>query len=162
MIKERAVQSVSQSSEKIQNRLERIRQLQKRVEEHSILVRTEYQTRATNNLEALSLTEEINHQKLSRLLDDLQRPIDRMESRLREWQDNLQADKRIEILNWLSTIPYRKHHIEAHKKILQGTGGWFLDDDRMLQWRRSSLSSILWLHGIPGSGKTKLTSVGHR
>ncbi|RSL80990.1 hypothetical protein CEP52_017293 [Fusarium oligoseptatum] len=44
-------------------------------------------------------------------------------------------------------------------EVLEGTGKWLLHDPTFLRWKNESASSILWLHGIPGSGKSKLTSI---
>jgi len=43
--------------------------------------------------------------------------------------------------------------------ILTGTGQWLLSDPIFKKWKDDSASSILWLHGIPGSGKSKLVYV---
>jgi adenylylsulfate kinase-like enzyme len=40
--------------------------------------------------------------------------------------------------------------------VLPGTGQWLLSDPVFDKWKKESVSSILWLHGIPGSGKSKL------
>jgi Cdc6-like AAA superfamily ATPase len=42
---------------------------------------------------------------------------------------------------------------------LSGTGTWLLRRQEFLQWESSTTSEILWLHGIPGSGKSKIVSV---
>jgi hypothetical protein len=61
------------------------------------------------------------------------------------------------IQNWLSSQPYKFYHAETKKGIIPGTGQWLLGDPLFRKWKRDSVSSILWLHGIPGSGKSKLT-----
>lgn len=66
------------------------------------------------------------------------------------------ASNRTKILQWISTEPYEKHHKQAYADVLQGTGQWLLTNPVYLKWKKESASSILWLHGIPGSGKTKL------
>lgn len=43
--------------------------------------------------------------------------------------------------------------------MLSGTGHWLLEDRTFKNWKDDSASSLLWLHGIPGSGKSKLTQV---
>ena len=66
------------------------------------------------------------------------------------------ASKRAEILRWTSPEPYNQHHEQIKKDVLPGTGKWLLSDPVFNKWKKESASSILWLHGIPGSGKTKL------
>jgi hypothetical protein len=66
------------------------------------------------------------------------------------------ASKRMEILRWISPEPYIQHHEQTKKDVLSGTGQWLLSDPIFDKWKKESVSSILWLHGIPGSGKSKL------
>ncbi|KAI5838881.1 hypothetical protein DFP73DRAFT_588033 [Morchella snyderi] len=70
----------------------------------------------------------------------------------------LDSSQRETILQWLSKIEYKKHHATAKETILDKTGQWLLNKKEFRDWRSSSASSILWLHGIPGAGKTKLVS----
>ena len=64
--------------------------------------------------------------------------------------------KRNEILRWMSAEPYIEHHEQTKRDILAGTGQWLLLDPVFIKWKKESASSILWIHGIPGSGKSKL------
>ncbi|RDW68744.1 uncharacterized protein DSM5745_08504 [Aspergillus mulundensis] len=61
--------------------------------------------------------------------------------------------------DWLSTEPYKKHHNKTRKDFLAGTGTWLLTHPLYKECKDSSASSLLWLHGIPGSGKSKLVSL---
>lgn len=71
-------------------------------------------------------------------------------------------DSRIEhqqdkINNWLSppdpSINYNKALLQRH----EGSGQWFLQSAAYSAWRKER-NSFLWLHGIPGCGKTILSS----
>ena len=42
------------------------------------------------------------------------------------------------------------------KEVLTGSGKWLLDKKEYIKWRSSAASSVLWLYGIPGSGKSNL------
>ncbi|KAH0559391.1 hypothetical protein GP486_004095 [Trichoglossum hirsutum] len=66
---------------------------------------------------------------------------------------------RQKILQWLSPIPYEQHHNTNKRDVLEGTGSWIWRENAMIEWRNSSESSVLWLRGIPGSGKIKLVSI---
>ena len=63
---------------------------------------------------------------------------------------------RTAILRWLSTIPFKDHQTAARKEVLDGTGAWFLQDDAYRAWKASDETSLLWLRGPPGCGKSKL------
>ena len=108
-------------------------------------------------LAALTMEEENRHQQLLVALNDLRLPIDRIERRLQVQRDKNNAFNPTEILNWLSTIPYQEHHRETGYGVLRGTGDWFLADSRLREWQRLTSPSFLWLHGMLGCGKSKLT-----
>lgn len=107
-------------------------------------------------LNCLSMNEEKNFNILKGILQELQQPINRIERNLETWHDDFTKDERNKILQWISRIPYIEHHNQAKRDVLPGTGAWFLKDKKVLRWLSSSSSSIMWLHGIAGSGKSKL------
>jgi hypothetical protein len=68
--------------------------------------------------------------------------------------------KREEVLLWLSTFEYQRKHNDVCARRFPGTGQWLLERDEFLNWRDDPQSSnVLWCHGIPGAGKTVLSSV---
>ena len=77
-------------------------------------------------------------------------------SRFDKLEESYSEHDRLSILSWLSPIPYRQHHEKAYSEVLEGTGSWFLQDSEYIRWRDCDTSAMLWLHGIPGSGKSKL------
>ncbi|KAK1622133.1 hypothetical protein BDP81DRAFT_508781, partial [Colletotrichum phormii] len=56
-------------------------------------------------------------------------------------------------------VPYPSHRQNACRGRLNGSGEWLLKHREFIHWRGSSYSSVFWLHGIPGCGKTKLCSM---
>ena len=105
-----------------------------------------------------SNSEEKLHQRLSQILDELQRPLIRLTAYTITYEDHLTKKQRLDILHWLSTVPHRKHHSNIIKDILPGSGQWLTLNDTYRSWWDSSVSSTLWLHGIPGCGKSKLVA----
>lgn len=67
------------------------------------------------------------------------------------------AQKRDGILRWLSPPDPSTNHQKALKLRQADTGLWFLGNERYSEWKASPCSFI-WLHGIPGCGKTVLSS----
>ena len=55
--------------------------------------------------------------------------------------------KRREILRWLSWDDFEETHDRHYKKRCENTGQWLLDDPRLISWRDSEQSSLLWCHG---------------
>ena len=149
--------NITQFSEKFQAILNDIHHQQEDVQKDILLVQSEAIGDLQTNLRAMTLSEDNHHQSLVALLEDLRMPICRMKSTVQDVQDGLHSKLRQEILDWVSTVPHRLHHDRIYSDVLPGTGQWFLDDQRLLAWRSASSPSLLWLHGIPGSGKSKLT-----
>ncbi|KAH0557050.1 hypothetical protein GP486_005162, partial [Trichoglossum hirsutum] len=89
-----------------------------------------------------------NNKLLGEILLDFSRPINRMRDQISDLHDNLEKSKRKEVLDWLSAVPYSKHHKNTQKDRLKGSGSWLLGRAEFREWRKSSASSVLWLHGI--------------
>ncbi|KAI9766559.1 MAG: hypothetical protein M1839_004886 [Geoglossum umbratile] len=66
-------------------------------------------------------------------------------------------DQREKIHRWLSPPDPSFNHHEACKKRQAKTGTWFVGSEQFANWKTNP-NSFLWLHGIPGCGKTILTS----
>ncbi|TGO81577.1 hypothetical protein BPOR_1097g00010 [Botrytis porri] len=91
------------------------------------------------------------------ILRQFEQPIARSATFLQDYQDSLEFQERETLLRWLSTIPYRKHHKLKRSERLEGSCEWLLNSADYIQWKDSSVSSILWLNGIAGCGKIVLT-----
>lgn len=97
--------------------------------------------------------------ELKSILSDLKVPISRIQADMSQMMRLAEESERLAILKSLSTIPYPSHHQTAARGRLKESGEWLLRHPAFVSWRGSSSSTILWLHGIPGCGKTKLCSV---
>ncbi|KAI0971602.1 hypothetical protein F4678DRAFT_433483 [Xylaria arbuscula] len=93
-----------------------------------------------------------------RLQELLERRLDGIDTKLAEVWSAIQDRNRFEVMQWISHLPYESDFANVKATRLQGTCDWLLAHSRYIQWRQSNGSKILWLHGIPGSGKTRLTS----
>ena len=92
-------------------------------------------------------TSEERMQKLKQILVDLQTPILRIDSRVTALCEKLEKSERLNILEWISSIRYEENHFFACEGRTNGTGEWLLNHARYREWRASSASMILWLHG---------------
>jgi hypothetical protein len=61
------------------------------------------------------------------------------------------------ICSWLSAPDPSTNYHRAHKQRQAETGLWLLQNPRFAEWKEGA-ASRLWLHGIPGCGKTILSS----
>ncbi|KAL9611237.1 MAG: hypothetical protein Q9167_004120 [Letrouitia subvulpina] len=58
---------------------------------------------------------------------------------------------------WLGPVDFVSNHEAAARLRHRETGRWFLDGDPFRHWLQTD-NSFLWLHAIPGAGKTVLIS----
>ncbi|KAI9709873.1 MAG: hypothetical protein M1812_007581 [Candelaria pacifica] len=61
------------------------------------------------------------------------------------------------ILQWLAAPDPSLNHNAARRRCQATTGSWFTGSEQFIDWRKSP-DTFLWLHGIPGCGKTILSS----
>ncbi|KAL5376601.1 hypothetical protein DPSP01_010394 [Paraphaeosphaeria sporulosa] len=61
------------------------------------------------------------------------------------------------ICNWLSAPDPSTNYQKALRQRQAGTGIWLIEAEQFIRWK-ASVTSRLWLHGIPGCGKTILSS----
>ncbi|KNG91324.1 putative multiple ankyrin repeats single kh domain protein [Aspergillus nomiae NRRL 13137] len=77
-----------------------------------------------------------------------------LESRVDELKSESHAD---EIRKWLLPPDPSTNLNDVLNKKHIGTGSWFLESEPFQKWKGSDYNS-LWLHGIPGVGKTVLSA----
>jgi Cdc6-like AAA superfamily ATPase len=65
--------------------------------------------------------------------------------------------KREKIERWLLPPDPSTNYNKALEQRQEGSGLWFLQSDAFSTWKKTK-NSFLWLHGIPGCGKTILSS----
>jgi hypothetical protein len=68
-----------------------------------------------------------------------------------------QEERLRKICSWLSAPDPSTNYYKAHKQRQAETGLWLLEGVKFAEWRESA-ASRLWLYGIPGCGKTILSS----
>jgi len=81
----------------------------------------------------------------------------RMKKLLREPEES-KAQKLSDIQHWLSAPDPSVNYQKALRQRQHNTGLWFLNGERYAGWKTGA-ASFMWLHGIPGCGKTILSSI---
>ncbi|KAF4962946.1 hypothetical protein FSARC_9002 [Fusarium sarcochroum] len=95
------------------------------------------------------------HQKL---LQSLQAPLMRIDGRVTAVLAKLEEYEKEKIMEHISTIPVGIHHNEKHESRTKGTCEWLIRHPNFREWEDSSCSSVLWLQGSIGTGKSFLSS----
>lgn len=68
--------------------------------------------------------------------------------------------KDFDTLRWLTPFKYEEMHNRACEERLHGTGQWLLENPDFVAWRdQDAVSNVIWAHGIPGAGKTVISSL---
>lgn len=102
--------------------------------------------------------------KLAKLQDtEVLRSLEMAVLRLRDQSSHntriLDEERLVKMVSWLSLSPFPIHHETISQSKTPNFGQWLLKHETYRDWCQTSSSSILWLHGIMGSGKTYLCSV---
>ncbi|KAH6972969.1 hypothetical protein BKA56DRAFT_492630 [Ilyonectria sp. MPI-CAGE-AT-0026] len=88
---------------------------------------------------------------------DMSQDIKNIKSQASGIQATLTEFQRHEVYKWLNDINPSPIHHRACSQYESGTGDWVLRSDDWKSWI-SGQNRSLWIHGIPGAGKTILTS----
>ncbi|KAK1751179.1 hypothetical protein QBC47DRAFT_308588, partial [Echria macrotheca] len=67
-------------------------------------------------------------------------------------------ETRRRILSWLPSMPFAKIQEDTFDRRVHGTGEWLVQHPDFLHWRDSQRSTLLWVHGKAGSGKSHLAA----
>ena len=103
----------------------------------------------------LSLARQDDHIALSKAIEGQALDI---RGKVEELHTKLSASEKYEkVRKWLSPPDPSSNHNKAVKLHHGNTGDWFLQSDAYKTWLSES-GHLLWLHGIPGCGKTILSS----
>jgi hypothetical protein len=73
-------------------------------------------------------------------------------------RSKLDRNEELEILNWITPVDYGPQHSDFLSRRQPGTGQWLLDSEQYQAWLKTS-AQTLFCPGIPGAGKTILTSI---
>jgi AAA ATPase domain len=80
--------------------------------------------------------------------------ISQLQHTLKVIRNEDDKDRNIRILEWMST----QRHADVRLGRLEASGTWLINGTQFGDWAEAEASTILWLHGNPGVGKTKLVS----
>ncbi|KAK6543588.1 hypothetical protein TWF694_000331 [Orbilia ellipsospora] len=124
---------------------------------HAALVAAVY---AKDVLRLIAQSKVENEKKIAEVLSDVLDNVKEIHAGVQATSDkvsHLESERRREkIQKWLSPTDPSTNHNEALQKCHKGSGSWFLKETKFNEWKKHG--SFLWLNGIPGCGKTTLSS----
>ncbi|KAI4174462.1 MAG: hypothetical protein LQ346_008229 [Caloplaca aetnensis] len=83
-------------------------------------------------------------------------PLDDLKQKLEKEKIQREVENLYNVRAWLSQAEPETDYAEAKGKRLMDLGEWLIEHRKYKEWQSSSLSSLLWLHGFAGTGKTGL------
>src|SRR6267154_535868 len=90
--------------------------------------------------------------------DGVERLHERQDAQERQQETRERQREHETILNWLTPIDYVSQQNDFITRRQKGTGTWLLDSIEYQSWRERK-KQTLFCPGIPGAGKTILTSI---
>ncbi|KAH7070225.1 hypothetical protein FB567DRAFT_633870 [Paraphoma chrysanthemicola] len=118
-----------------------------------------------NNTGRLVQEIHIHSRKHGALLDDLKRDLGISHGNILELNEKMDRQlkdtslqQRLKVLNWLTKADHIAKHDDVFNKRQLGTGKWFMRSDPFTTWRNTK-GHTLFCPGLPGAGKTVLTSI---
>ncbi|OJJ40823.1 hypothetical protein ASPWEDRAFT_235243 [Aspergillus wentii DTO 134E9] len=94
----------------------------------------------------------------ARIIGNFTDAICRMEQGISTIETRAMDGKRDEILNWLTPVDYELEQSNIFSRHEPGTGRWLLDSEEYQAWASQTMQT-LFCPGIPGAGKTVLSSI---
>lgn len=82
-----------------------------------------------------------------------------IDGRLREMQRDFRTHEHREWLQSMSSATSLNDHVDYSRNRFKNTGLWLVDSHEFKEWRDSPTSSLMWLKGSIGTGKSILTSL---
>ncbi|KAJ0420503.1 hypothetical protein BJY00DRAFT_323758 [Aspergillus carlsbadensis] len=99
--------------------------------------------------------------KLSEILSDVSANVSRTEVQVKEMSSRLTREEDRAVMEWLSPIRHGDQQSDHFKRRQEGDGQWLLESPEFQHWLEAGETSqrTLFCPGIPGAGKTILTSI---
>ncbi|KAL8644848.1 MAG: hypothetical protein Q9226_007565, partial [Calogaya cf. arnoldii] len=106
--------------------------------------------------EWMSEVDKTQQARTEAFVDMWKAPLDELKQKLE--QETIQREKEnlYSVRRWLSRAEPETDYAEAKGKRQMDLGEWLTEHRKFKEWKSSTLSSLLWLHGFPGTGKTGL------
>ncbi|KAL2849960.1 hypothetical protein BJX68DRAFT_275805 [Aspergillus pseudodeflectus] len=110
-------------------------------------------------------THQGQHELDAQEIRDHLRQLEKDALELKSQEEERKEARYSEVKDWIAGAETETKHnaICNDRNRYPGSGAWILDNDKVKDWLSpdsdQSVSSILWIHGRPGTGKTYLASV---
>lgn len=105
------------------------------------------------------IDQELQAQRVMEMMQEWQHPQAMMAERISDMHHKFEEDQLFQVLKWLTQVQHGTFHENVKSDRLESSGRWLLNSSSFRRWLTCKESSLVWMHGILGSGKTHLVSV---
>ncbi|KAJ4259621.1 hypothetical protein NW762_007551 [Fusarium torreyae] len=96
--------------------------------------------------------------KLGEVMGKLAQGIESVRQDTEKTVRHLDTEKCREVLNWIASTDHTATHAKHLSKCQEGTGTWLINSEAFQQWLETP-GQTLFCMGMPGAGKTIMTSI---
>ncbi|PMD63451.1 uncharacterized protein K444DRAFT_556103, partial [Hyaloscypha bicolor E] len=119
----------------------------------------ELRTRISSNILLLNtFLGQVSSQAVFAIRDSIERLHERQDTQERQQETREQQQEDQIILNWLTPVDFVSQQNDFIARRQERTGTWLLDSTEYQSWRQAK-KQTLFCPGIPGAGKTIITSI---
>ncbi|KAJ8109292.1 hypothetical protein OPT61_g7566 [Boeremia exigua] len=155
----RILGSLGNSTGHTREQREEVEKLENNVERFSHLLHAKATAQMAVVLQSIHKDRGTRFQKLEMMMQSFEQPMTEIAHTVTILQTRMDDSERQALLTWLSPANHLDAHARAYHDVTPGTGAWFLNSTEYQSWSHSSSSTLLWVRGIAGCGKTKLMSL---
>lgn len=120
---------------------------------------TQCETELSRTVECCEVARSANADEThTKLLLNLHDSVDQIDDRMRQLFDKMEIREMLEALDYFSDVKFGEQHQKKVESRTPGTGMWLLAHSKFKKWEQTDESSILWLQGAVGMGKSFLAS----
>jgi nucleoside phosphorylase len=96
--------------------------------------------------------------EISTIVANMSTKVNETSTKVNEIATAIRSERSVQLLDRLSPVNFWDKQQDVHIRAQKGTGTWVLDDPTFKSWLNAH-NGVLWCRGIPGAGKTVLTSI---
>jgi nucleoside phosphorylase len=96
--------------------------------------------------------------EISTIIANMSTKVNETSTKVNEIATAIRSERSVQLLDRLSPVNFWDKQQDVHIRAQKGTGTWVLDDPTFKSWLNAR-NRVLWCRGIPGAGKTVLTSI---
>ena len=112
-----------------------------------------------NQMKTIQMSQEVQETASHGILANVDAMSIRNEQELQRSRVEEAYKKKQMLLSQMTTIDFDANHADISSRRTDGTGNWLLNNHEYISWRDENYCRTLWCPGLPGAGKTILTSL---